>query len=466
MDRMYAVWSLFRARDEACGPGTSVFEVTIKLDNNPNETNWQLGATDGSFYLNQEREGFEVTLDKLGGSTLQYDICLQNGKQYSFSIFDSAGNGLSNAGNYSISLNGAAIREGASFGGEETTMFSIPADGPTSVPIIASPPPTPFPTRGVLPEPNPVSFPTPFAPFAPYTPSSPFLLAPSPVGDFFPPLPPPSPESPQNQPIVVITPEQVPTDAPIQKIEFPPGFCFSANPVVQVEQKGQTLMKDLHVGDNVHVGNGKFEPVYTFAHRDVETEAVFLRFMPSQLELSKDHMVFVEGKGPVPASMVMIGDRFSNGELVQAITQVTRVGVFSPFTPSGKIIVNGIEASNYVAFQGTENMMIGPIKTPFSYQWLAHSYQAPHRFWCYWLGKEDRASMNGFSVWIEPALKFANWFVGQTAFVMGMLLIPYVVLMVALNAFESLLIYPNASLCFGAVMIMATSWLCNRRQKI
>ena len=77
-------------------------------------------------------------------------------------------------------------------------------------------------------------------------------------------------------------------------------------------------MKDLQINDEVLVSmeDEIFEPVYTFGHRSSVASAEYHQLQPSNLELSANHMVFVEGKGAIPASMVMVGDKLVGDKLV------------------------------------------------------------------------------------------------------------------------------------------------------
>ena len=184
-------------------------------------------------------------------------------------------------------------------------------------------------------------------------------------------------------------------------------------------------MKDLRVGDFVMGANEKFQKVYSFGHRDEAKTSMFLILSPSNLELSEGHMVFVRGKGAIPASMARVGDTLSDGQPIASIQQVVRTGVYAPYTESGTIIVNGVLASNYISFQGSDVFKLGSIKTPFTYQWLDHAFQTPHRIWCVWLGMKDGGQTeNGFSVWSELPFKFSGWFLNQSPIVMGVLMVP------------------------------------------
>lgn len=117
--------------------------------------------------------------------------------------------------------------------------------------------------------------------------------------------------------------------------------------MVQVKGKvgTTTLIKDLKVGDEVLDAFENYVPVYSFGHRHEYVEGEFLQFLPSGLEMSKDHMVGVGGRF-IPASLVQIGDQLesANGHVMtlESIQTVRRQGVYAPFTTSGTILVNNV----------------------------------------------------------------------------------------------------------------------------
>lgn len=169
------------------------------------------------------------------------------------------------------------------------------------------------------------------------------------------------------------------------------GLCFPGNQIVDVKGTGQVAMKNIKLGDMVSVGSGKYARVYSFGHYNTNIEAEYVQIysqaLERPLEISKDHMVFVENnsiKQALPASAISIGDNLvmtpGGSTTVTKILLVTRKGAFAPFTTSGTVVVNGVVASSYVSLQDKLGVvMIGDFATPISMQWLAHSFQAPHR---------------------------------------------------------------------------------------
>mmetsp|Transcript_29728 Transcript_29728/g.43951 ORF Transcript_29728/g.43951 Transcript_29728/m.43951 type:complete len:709 (-) Transcript_29728:309-2435(-) len=215
-----------------------------------------------------------------------------------------------------------------------------------------------------------------------------------------------------------------PTPAPTSEGDPPPfAICFSGSSVVEVEHKGSVKMADLALGDVVRVGNNKFEPIYSFGHKDSTSSAEFLRITTegssAPLEISPDHMVAIEGGRYVPASLVKKGDMLLTvSEEIAAVTgikSVVRKGVFAPFTASGSIVVNGIVASNYIAYQGSEYLKVGEMETPLSYQWIAHTFNSVHRLAVMFgiTGETYSEGEEGVSHWVAMPHKMFSWLVEQ-----------------------------------------------------
>ena len=202
---------------------------------------------------------------------------------------------------------------------------------------------------------------------------------------------------------------------------------------MQVQDKGTVLMKDLQIGDSVLVSSGTYEPVYTFGHRHETIKAEFLQLMPSGLELSRDHMVMVQGQGYIPASLVRRGDvlESDNGKemmAVQDISNVVRHGVYAPFTSSGSIAVNHIKASNYISFQESAYLVIGGWESPLTFQWVAHMSQSPQRV-CRLLGwspVSEVYSEDGISTWVSGPLEWYEWVLEQNGVIMTVILVPVI----------------------------------------
>jgi hypothetical protein len=212
-----------------------------------------------------------------------------------------------------------------------------------------------------------------------------------------------------------------PTDAP-GPVPTTPTFCLSGETLVLTEDRGEISMRTLQLGDMVATSPSTFEQVYSFGHRSELLDATYLLISPSNLEITADHMLFIHGGSAVPASVLQVGDRLANGDIVTAIQQVNRTGLFAPFTPSGKLLVNDVLVSNYVAFQGSEYLSIVGLdgimmKTPFTYQWLAHTFEAPHRLWCTYASRctVEQYTDQGVSTWVHGSHRLAQWWLGFAA---------------------------------------------------
>lgn len=184
----------------------------------------------------------------------------------------------------------------------------------------------------------------------------------------------------------------------------PLSFCFSGETTVVTEQRGNILMRDLELNDKVAISSTSFASVYSFGHRHDSFDAQYLQILPWKLEISANHMIFLEGGSAVPASMLRIGDRLQNGDAVSGIKQVTRRGMYAPFTTTGTLLVNNVSVSSYVAFQESDRLTIGSnIQTPLTFQRLAHTFQLPHRWWCQYAStcRKETYTEAGVSTWVN-----------------------------------------------------------------
>jgi Hint module len=243
------------------------------------------------------------------------------------------------------------------------------------------------------------------------------------------------------------------------------GFgCFSGDTTVVVQNRGVVKMRDLNLGDKVRVGTDDdvtYEPIYSFGHIDQAASMNYLQFQPSNLEVTWNHMVLVEGKGVIPASLVRIGDILHGAGQVTTIRNVIRRGMYAPFTPCGTILVNGVVASTYVSFEDSPVLTFGSFETPLSYQWLAHSFLLPHRIWCYYLGSCTRSQYDdaGYSAWIDKPFQVALWFKEQPTFLAMLMFLPFALYLVILNLVEAIVLQP--SLVLALLGLMWTGWnLC------
>lgn len=203
--------------------------------------------------------------------------------------------------------------------------------------------------------------------------------------------------------------------APLASVEA--FSCFSGEMTVTVKGKGDIFMKDLELGDKVLTSSQpqKFETVYSFGHNSASEQGRYLQILPSKLELTHDHMIFIHGeRQAVPASSLKVGDQLANGEVITAIRKVNRRGAYAPFTTSGDLLVNGILVSSYVAFQGKDRLTVGPVQ--LSYQWLAHTFTFPHRFICTRISTcaTENYTKAGLSFWVDFPHQVMRWWLSSS----------------------------------------------------
>mmetsp|Transcript_1199 Transcript_1199/g.3085 ORF Transcript_1199/g.3085 Transcript_1199/m.3085 type:complete len:416 (-) Transcript_1199:612-1859(-) len=232
---------------------------------------------------------------------------------------------------------------------------------------------------------------------------------------------------------------RTPSPTPVPSISLVSG-CFSGDNTVTVltggdtqqQQLQQVPLRNLQIGDLIQTANGLFEPVYSFGHFHPNLEAAFLRITTDSrtstrpLELTREHMVFVvdnhhgHKKHAIPSSLLKVGDMVQTTKQAATVTKIERVhqkGVYAPFTSSGTIVVNQeIVASTFVAFSDSETLEIGPLlSTGLTYQWLSHSFEAPHRWFCRlfldsYCKHETYERSTGISVWVYVPWRVGRWF--------------------------------------------------------
>jgi hypothetical protein len=216
-----------------------------------------------------------------------------------------------------------------------------------------------------------------------------------------------------------------------------PFACFPGDSKMQVEGRGQVLTKDVRLGDKVLVGGGKYEAIYSFGHLDKDVKAEYLKITTAEgstVEMSRGHMVYVQGERVVPASTIKVGDQvqLANGEYssVKTIQVTHKQGAYAPFTTSGVVIVNNIMASSFIAFQESESLVIGSINSGLTFQFLAHTFERPHRAWCQYFSActEEKYSEDGISTWVAIPHKIFQWFHEQSPAIMALLMGPVVLL--------------------------------------
>ena len=189
--------------------------------------------------------------------------------------------------------------------------------------------------------------------------------------------------------------------------------CFSESAVVQVQGKGDVLMKELVVGDKVLTGKNNFQPVYSFGHhKENSIEMKFFQIYTDSsandpLEMTGNHMIFVVDENghanAIRADQVLVGDHVrkggSSGETV-AVTKIEttqKTGLYMPLTPDGTIVVNGLVASNYISISDTAPGVVehSQMFFPMTEQTLSHWWMSPFRMLC--MGVSSGFCSSGYS---------------------------------------------------------------------
>jgi len=199
-------------------------------------------------------------------------------------------------------------------------------------------------------------------------------------------------------------------------------FCFSGIDTVEVENVGSVEMKNLKIGDSILVAPNKYESVYSFGHHSDSLKTEFLAIAANngaKLEVTKDHLVFVEGGNSIPASDLKRGMRLMYGNELTGITSINKVvreGLYAPFTPSGKLVVNGFQVSSFVAINGSATIKLFGME--LHYQMISKLFESPRRLVCKVFGQCKGESYNnqGISTWHSVALNAYHWLLDQDPF--------------------------------------------------
>lgn len=204
-----------------------------------------------------------------------------------------------------------------------------------------------------------------------------------------------------------------------------PGECFPGSAVVTVRGKGAVDMKDLQIGDWVLTNSRDnkddyYEPVYSFGHYeprlDTKTPVLTIHTTTTSsktppLQLSPTHMIQTPTQGFVAAHTLKKGDTILHAKRHKEVIQSIQIsykqdGLHAPFTPSGQLVVNDVQVSSFIAMTNY----------PKFNQWLAHSFEFPHRVMCHYLGSclDETYDDEGLSsFWVTTPFRFAQWFLQQ-----------------------------------------------------
>ena len=149
-------------------------------------------------------------------------------------------------------------------------------------------------------------------------------------------------------------------------------------------------------------------------------------------------MIYTQDRGPIPAGLLAVGDEIldanHNTVTVESISAIVSQGVFAPFTVSGNLDVGGILVSSYIAMEQSPSLTIGPFQV--SYQWLAHTFEFPHRTVCGWYGcGGETYDDDGINTWMP--LTVVGWIMKQNAVLKQLLLLVVLFTLLLFHCLES-----------------------------
>ncbi|CAB9521181.1 LRR receptor-like serine threonine-protein kinase At4g08850-like [Seminavis robusta] len=182
-------------------------------------------------------------------------------------------------------------------------------------------------------------------------------------------------------------PETLPPTDPPDSPDPPPDVCFSLATTVDVKDVGPVALRDLDVGSEVltNAVSGTYERVYAIGHYNATSPTEYLQVSCAEdeslgsppLEITPSHFVYLKGKAhPVRADELKVGNVMA-GCTITAIDTTTRDGFMSPWTPSGKVVVNGKFLASIYADYEDSKVLFGPYNNA-----AQHAGVAPFRLYC------------------------------------------------------------------------------------
>jgi hypothetical protein len=454
IDRMYTVWSLFRATEEQCGDSYQTLQLDFEGFQNWIGLFWELEATTINFAITSE-DGFDYNGDI--NTKFSHDMCIAPGTDYEFVITQTH---PTTTGTFRVSVGGQLVGEGTAFGAKQRVAFRTAGNAPTTVPS-AGPLPS-VPITFVIDfdgktedyalmivsrdDPKDIIVDYQFDHFQEsvhantvYTETVQVAIGRSykfiiseragvglegsysvysgPVAD----------ESAllfhevnfndaSDEVTFTIDAEQ---DTPTLARLFAFKHLLAGDNTVYVQNKGKVSVKNLRIGDRVKVDSSDtFEPLYSFAHNNPNLQADFVQVTTatmSSLLLTDAHMVFINERHAIPpVSKLHVGDmgRLASGDEDAGVStaRVHATGVFAPLTKSGMLVVSNVQASTFVALQDSEYLTIAGISTNLSFQWLTRMFEIPHQIWCGSLSLQERYDAEGISTYHSRFYGLALWF--------------------------------------------------------
>jgi hypothetical protein len=190
--------------------------------------------------------------------------------------------------------------------------------------------------------------------------------------------------------------------------------CFPGDMNVVTRSGERVLMKDLRVGEEVMVANPatgmwEFSSVIGFLHIEREKPLEYLKLDledSTHITLSEEHILFaLEAGSSIPTNVIaarIIPGRFKIWKLsakskqmhlvsVTRVTRIVKLGMYSPLTNHGTIVVNDVLASCYSTYQHD----------------LVHAALSPYR-WFRWLFPVTKKAQANSLVEPDGILPFAT----------------------------------------------------------
>lgn len=194
-------------------------------------------------------------------------------------------------------------------------------------------------------------------------------------------------------------------------------YCFSSHTTVRIMGKGNIQMNEIEVGDKVLTSKGNYETIYAIDHRHPNKLANFIQIFHSvseePLELTKKHMLFVEGNpNPIPAKNIKVGDQvltLDGASTVRKVSTINRKGVFNPLTSDGTIFAGGILSSTYSAYFSDDEWIEVAGQRVTTHHHFFDMALKPYRYMCNGISLEFCKTNNekiAISQWGENVYKY------------------------------------------------------------
>ena len=180
--------------------------------------------------------------------------------------------------------------------------------------------------------------------------------------------------------------EKVTSDVP------PPSSCFPRDAVVELISGKKITIGELDVGDKIKTGPGEYSTVYMFDHKveDIVSEFVKLSFNDgTRIRMTSSHYIQT-ASGLATAGSVGLREKIlkSTGEWIQVsgISYEKGIGLYNPYTYTGKIVVDGVVTSAFTndihpVILGGLYKIVEIIYKTTGYQILGDSLHGVHHPW-------------------------------------------------------------------------------------